>query len=101
MTKRTFILNPIIDWKDSDIWDFIKMRKLPYNPLYDMGFKRVGCIGCPMNSNRKKELEKNQKYKSAYIRATKKYIEYRIKKGLEIKNIMETPEQFYNWWVNG
>jgi phosphoadenosine phosphosulfate reductase len=40
-------LMPIRLWSDNDVWDFIHWRKLPYCKLYDEGFKRLGCIGCP------------------------------------------------------
>jgi phosphoadenosine phosphosulfate reductase len=81
--KRKFVLNPIIDWTETDVWEFIKDRGLPYNPLYDSGYKRIGCIGCPMSANHGKELDDYPKYKAAYFRAGKKWIEHRIKKGLD------------------
>jgi phosphoadenosine phosphosulfate reductase len=62
--KRKFVLNPIIDWTEDDVWAFIKARNLPYNPLYDCGYKRVGCVECPLSKNRKKKLEQFPKYKA-------------------------------------
>jgi phosphoadenosine phosphosulfate reductase len=97
--KRKFVLNPIIDWKEDDVWEFIKYRNIPYNPLYDNGYKRVGCIGCPLNHNNYKELEKYPKYKAAYFNAAKKWIEHRIEKGLNHSGIMETPELYFGWWI--
>lgn len=44
--KRT--CNPIIDWTDREIWDYIRAEHIPINPLYECGYSRVGCIGCPM-----------------------------------------------------
>lgn len=38
---------PIRDWKAIDVWLYIHWRKLSYNPLYDLGFERVGCWLCP------------------------------------------------------
>lgn len=65
------VCNPIIDWSDQDVWDFLNDRGVPVNPLYSMGFKRVGCIGCPMASQkeRQREFEIWPKYRDAYIRA--------------------------------
>ncbi|WP_242492648.1 phosphoadenosine phosphosulfate reductase domain-containing protein [Methanolobus psychrotolerans] len=40
-------LFPIKDWKAIEVWLYIYWRKLPYNPLYNMGFERVGCYLCP------------------------------------------------------
>jgi 3'-phosphoadenosine 5'-phosphosulfate sulfotransferase (PAPS reductase)/FAD synthetase len=39
-------LKPIIDWSDSDVWDYIYSHNLPINPEYKTA-KRVGCIVCP------------------------------------------------------
>lgn len=44
--------NPLADWTDSDIWGFCISERIPMNPLYDMGFSRVGCIGCPMGGKK-------------------------------------------------
>lgn len=41
-------VNPIVDWSDDDVWDYMHSEHLPVNPLYCEGQKRVGCIGCPM-----------------------------------------------------
>jgi len=38
---------PIKDWRAIEVWLYIHMEKLPYNPLYDMGFERIGCWLCP------------------------------------------------------
>ncbi|WP_406656595.1 phosphoadenosine phosphosulfate reductase family protein [Methanolobus sp. ZRKC2] len=50
--KNTFVpgqLNifPIRDWRAIEVWLYIYWRGLQYNPLYDMGFERVGCYLCP------------------------------------------------------
>lgn len=38
---------PIKDWKALEVWLYIYWRGLSYNPLYDLGFERVGCWLCP------------------------------------------------------
>jgi phosphoadenosine phosphosulfate reductase len=101
LVKRRFVLNPIIDWSDQDVWDFIKYRHIPINPLYDQGWKRVGCIGCPMSGNGIKELDQFPKYKDAYFRAAKRHIEHRKEAGLPEKEIMQTPERYFEWWLDG
>lgn len=52
-TKGKHIINPIIDWEEDDVWEFIKAYDVPYCTLYDKGYKRLGCIGCPMSTNKK------------------------------------------------
>lgn len=73
-TQRTLV-NPIIDWTDDEVWEFLnEVVEVPHCCLYDEGFKRIGCIGCPMASDaaRKREFERYPKYKDAYIRALQK-----------------------------
>ncbi len=39
-------LNPIIHWSEKNVWDYIRMYKIPYNPLHDEGFPSIGCQPC-------------------------------------------------------
>lgn len=39
-------INPLIEWTEKDVWDFIKENKIPYNPLHDKGFPSIGCQPC-------------------------------------------------------
>lgn len=41
--KRT--VNPIVDWEDEEVWDYINSEKIIVNPLYMCGNKRIGCVG--------------------------------------------------------
>ena len=97
--KEAFALNVIIDWSDEDVWEYIKLRNIPYNPLYDMGYKRVGCVGCPMNTRIKQELDENPKYKQAYKHAFDKYLKSHPE--LKEKWSMQTTDDWYDWWVTG
>lgn len=49
-------LNPIIDWSDSDVWDYLHSRGIEGNPLYKEGWTRIGCVGCPLAGRRACEL---------------------------------------------
>jgi len=37
---------PIAFWSVSDVWKYIKKNNIPYNPVYDKGVERVGCMPC-------------------------------------------------------
>jgi phosphoadenosine phosphosulfate reductase len=39
-------LNPLIDWTEKDIWDYIREHDVPYNKLHDKGFLSIGCACC-------------------------------------------------------
>jgi phosphoadenosine phosphosulfate reductase len=38
--------NPLADWSESDVWDYIEARDLPYNELHDRGYASIGCEHC-------------------------------------------------------
>ena len=43
-----FYLCPIFDWADADVWEYLNFKNLPHCSLYDEGFRRIGCICCPL-----------------------------------------------------
>lgn len=98
--KGKMVVNPIIDWEDKDIWDFIRSEQISYNPLYDMGYNRVGCIGCPMASKRRwKEFSDFPTYKRAYIRAFDKMLELLKEKRENNPPKWKTGYEVFLWWM--
>lgn len=51
------LISPIIDWTDDDVWTFLNTLQIEHCELYDQGWKRIGCIGCPMSSAKQKIIE--------------------------------------------
>lgn len=100
-TLNKMLLNPIIDWTDADVWGFIRREKIPYCTLYDEGFHRLGCIGCPMAPRREREQQffRWPKYKAAYLRAFQQLLDSREEKGFENGKMGGTPETIYRWWM--
>jgi phosphoadenosine phosphosulfate reductase len=39
-------INPLIDWTESQVWEYVKKNKIPYNELHDKGFPSIGCAPC-------------------------------------------------------
>lgn len=39
-------LNPLADWSEKDVWNYIFEHELPYNPLHDQGYDSIGCACC-------------------------------------------------------
>lgn len=100
--KNKRIVNPIIDWEDSDVWGYIKGRKLKYCSLYDEGFDRLGCIGCPLvkRSIREQEFERWPTYKRAYLRAFDKIAKHRVINGINNgKTAWNTGQEIFDWWM--
>lgn len=65
------MLAPICYWTDEDVWSFIRSRNLPYCSLYDDGFKRLGCVGCPLagKKGQDREFARWPGYEAAWKRA--------------------------------
>lgn len=99
MARRTATCNPIIDWTDADVWDYIRSEHIPVNPLYQCGYNRVGCIGCPMAGlrTRRKEFADYPKYRDAYIRAFDQMLRVWAAKGKETP--WRTGVDVYHWWM--
>lgn len=72
--KESLLISPIIYWTEKDVWEFLNdVVKVPHCSLYDEGWSRIGCIGCPMSSHKQKMLE-NARYphvKRGWIKAIK------------------------------
>jgi phosphoadenylyl-sulfate reductase (thioredoxin) len=39
-------VNPLADWSEQQVWEYIKTNQLPYNQLYDQGYASIGCAPC-------------------------------------------------------
>ena len=72
--KESLLISPIIYWTEQDVWEFLNdVVKVPHCSLYDEGWHRIGCIGCPMSSYKQKMIE-NKRYphvKRGWIKAIK------------------------------
>jgi phosphoadenosine phosphosulfate reductase len=44
-------LNPLADWTNKDVWNYIVKHDLPYNPLHDQGYDSIGCAPCTLPGN--------------------------------------------------
>lgn len=56
---------PLSIWTEDNIWEYIKLYKIPYSKIYDMGFERTGCAWCafgvhlePKHNNRFHKMKK-------------------------------------------
>jgi phosphoadenosine phosphosulfate reductase len=39
-------LNPLAEWTEEEVWDYVREREVPYNTLYDNGYTSIGCAPC-------------------------------------------------------
>lgn len=103
MQKGKRVVNPIVDWEDEDVWKYLNGRNIPHCSLYNEGFHRLGCIGCPMASTQRTEREflRWPKIKDAYIRAFQRMVEERTRRGLKTNDKWKTGLDVMEWWVYG
>lgn len=75
--RGKMVINPLYHWTWDDLWSLIRDRKLPYCCLYDEGFDRLGCIGCPMAKEvgRRRDFARWPKYHGMYVRAVQRAID--------------------------
>lgn len=101
--KGKRVVNPIVDWTTRDVLDFCSENKVRLCPLYANGWRRVGCVGCPMagTSMRYNEFAQYPAYKKAYIAAFDRMIEERNRRGKIEGKMMRwyTGVDVFHWWM--
>ena len=103
--KNTAIC-PIVHWSDAHVWEFIRSENVPYCSLYDEGWTRLGCVGCPLNpQSQAKEFERWPRYRENWKRAI-------IKNWDAFKDVprrdgkpryhakFKTGDDMWQWWLS-
>ena len=112
-SAASWCINPILRWTDADVWQFIRDTGLPYCRLYDEGFRRLGCIGCPMGGHKqiRREFERWPAYERAWRRAFHRLWDRRRdsvvtrgkRKGQQWPGFptITTADELFEWWKSG
>ena len=90
------VLNPIIDWTVDDVWEYLNERNIPHCSLYDEGFKRIGCIGCPMSGTKGMIFE----FKQIYLHTFERMLKARIDNGKPC-TYWHSADDVMRWWIWG
>lgn len=100
---RTFknTVNPMAYWNDDYLAAFIEDEVSELNPLYCEGFKRVGCVGCPMAKieQRKREFARWPKFKDKYIQVAQTIVDIRKEQG-KITDQSITGLDYFEAWLD-
>lgn len=93
------MLNPILDWTDADVWEFLNHYNCKSNPLYYCGQNRIGCIGCPIQSSKGQinDFNRYPKYKELYIRAFDRMLKAHSNK--ECYYSWKNGFDVFDWWT--
>lgn len=95
--KDKILISPIINWTERDVWEFLNSNNIPHCSMYDKGYKRIGCILCPM-SNRKQKIRDCKRFphvRHKWIQTIQKLID----EGYINHNFQEA-EFGFNWWIS-
>jgi len=100
--KDSLFLNIILRWSKSEVWEYIRVNGLPYCVLYDRGWNRIGCLGCPMNYYKRKmaELDKYPKIKNLYAKAFIKIYDKKKSEGKTSVDRWMNGKEMFEWWLN-
>lgn len=96
--KGKKMVRPIVDWSEVEVWSYILENNIPYCELYDQGWDRLGCIGCPLGTGQKKELALYPNFRKLYVKAFDNMIKYRNNKGLR-QDGWKNGEDVMRWWI--
>lgn len=93
------LINPIVDWTQRDVWEFLDHYGCKSNPLYHRGFCRIGCVGCPLGGSRSMKIEFSlyPKYQENYIKAFDRMLVRR--KERELPTVWNSGEEVFMWWI--
>lgn len=92
-------INPIINWSDDEVWEFVAERNLRYCSLYDEGWKRIGCLFCPMaGKSRAMQAARYPNYVALFIKHFERLYEWRKRNDKPLNN-WDTGEDMFWWWM--
>ncbi len=89
-------IHPVIDWSESEVWEYIHSRALSYCSLYDEGFKRIGCVLCPMTRDTERQIQRWPKIAEAWRRASARH----YNKGRPSSMRFASVDEFWHWWLD-
>jgi len=101
------VVAPVVYWTEDDIWRLIKENNIPYCELYDQGWTRIGCVGCPKNEKaRKREFALKPEFESIWkegaFRCWERGQTVLNRKGKRyFVSKFSSPDMLWDWWMTG
>ncbi len=107
--SKGFFVCPVLHWTTAQIWAFIKLFNLPYCSLYDEGYKRLGCVGCPFGGAKQiqRDFKRWPRFEHVWRKAIIKYydnwhgIPTRFGKPRWFEGVANSGEELFEWWKSG
>ena len=95
---KSFV-HPIIEWRDEDVWCYIRERGLPYCHLYDEGFHRLGCVICPFERDVARSMRRWPKLWAAARRALQRRWDLHLADDSSVRARFDSCEDWWQWWL--
>lgn len=104
-TSKRYV-NPIVDWTDTDVWEYLKVNNLPYCSLYDEGasgpyagdgdWRRLGCVLCPMTRDVDRQIARWPEIAAAWRRASDRL----YARGTTGTKRFPSADAMWAWWID-
>lgn len=95
------VVNPILNWSDADVWEFIDSYQIPHNPLYSLE-SRVGCLFCPLKQSKliHKDKIRYPKHYHAFLLLIEDLKE--LRKANNENDVWRnlSAEEIFDWWAS-
>ena len=104
INKKIRSVLPLLNFTDSDIYAYIDLHNIKLCKLYSMGYKRVGCVGCPLANlkQRRNDFSHSPNIKKAIERSFEKYMNKNKTEGHKrVKETFKTGKNGVDWWLSG
>jgi phosphoadenosine phosphosulfate reductase len=99
--ENTSFLHPIICWTNEERDEYYKITGIPKISLYEQGFTRIGCVGCPQapKKTRLMQLERYPKIAHNWRAYADRYFDnHPNTKSLKA---LGSKDAYWNWWLSG
>ena len=99
-TEGLWTINPIAEWPDHWIWDYSQEARLEQCGLYQEGFKRLGCIGCPNASacEREEQFSRWPGVAQLWRKAFNDMLRIRTERGMKV--LFSSGAEWFEWWLS-
>lgn len=97
--KDKIVINPIIDWSETDVWYFLnEVARVKHCESYDKGWRRIGCLFCPMASQKEiiRQGKDYPKYRALIMRTI-----HRLRENGYMKSYRDlADEEVFELWTS-
>jgi len=95
----THYVHPILDWTNADVWQYITERSIPTCSLYAEGYKRIGCVLCPMTRDTLRQTSRWPRIALLWRRMAQAAWQARHDANPAAENF-PTPAAYFTWWLD-